>query len=229
MAKTLPKTPFQLHGGCFCSAIRYTISVPTLSERRALPQSPANLDRMLVPVNEVNERMPIIFFDHCASCRRVPGSIVESWIICPPEWVSFTLQPRTSASASPDDKDIIKLEAMEYLQTDESLPERTHLTHFKSSEHSNRTFCGKCGTHISFLKTGPMTPLRSAMGSFFDVAVGTLDKESLEMEGFAPSMQAWDKDGISWVVKLINEGKKALLADVADDLSKLKVEDSETK
>lgn len=67
------------------------------------------------------------------------------------------------------------------------------------------------------------------MGSFFDVAVGTLDKESLEMEGFAPSMQVWDKDGISWVVKLINEGKKALLADVSDDLSKLKVEDSDKK
>jgi hypothetical protein len=227
MAKTLPKVPFQLHGGCFCSAIRYTISVPTLSERRALPQSPANLDRLLVPVNEVNERMPIISFDHCHSCRRVPGSLVESWFICPPEWVSFTLQPRTSTS--PDEKDLIKTEAMEYLQTDESLPSRTYLMHFKSSEHSNRTFCGKCGTHISFFKTGPMTPLRSVMGSFFDVAVGTLDKESLEMEGFAPSMQVWDKDGISWVVKLINEGKRALLADVSDDLSKLKVEDSDKK
>jgi hypothetical protein len=228
MAKTLPKTPFQLHGGCFCSAIRYTISVPTLSERKALPQSPANLNRLLVPANEVNERMPIISFDHCNSCRRVPGSLVESWFICPPEWVTFTLQPRTSTS-SPDADGPIKREAMEYLQTDESLPERTYLTHFKSSEHSNRTFCGKCGTHISFFKTGPMTPLRQAMGSFIDVAVGTLDKESVEMEGFAPSFQVWDKDGISWVVKLINEGKKALLADVSEDLSKLKVDDSEKK
>jgi len=34
----------------------------------------------------------------------------------------------------------------------------------------------------------------------------------LEMEGFTPSMQVWDKDGISWVVKLVKEGKKSLIA-----------------
>lgn len=62
---------------------------------------------------------------------------------------------------------------------------------------------------------------------FCDIAVGTLDKESLEMEGFGPSIQFWHDDGVPWVVKLMKEGKKGLLADVADDLSKLKTEDGE--
>jgi hypothetical protein len=229
MAAQLPKTPFQLHGGCFCSAIRYTISVPELSERKPLPQTPLTLERMLVPVNEVNERMPIIIFDHCYSCRRVPGALVECWFICPPSWVQFTLQPRETSSSSPDEKDPIKPETMELLESDKSLAERTYLTHFNSSEHANRTFCGKCGTHLTFLRTGPMTPLREKMGLFFDISVGTLDKESLEMEGFAPSMQAWANDGISWVVKLLANGKKGLLAEVSDNLSELHIDGPEKK
>lgn len=228
MAATLPKTPFQLHGGCFCTAIRYTISVPTLEERKALPKIPAYLERpRFVPINEVNERLPIISLDHCGSCRRISGAIVESWFICPPSWVEFTLQPRESGDEK--EKEAIKAEGLAYLQEDQTLAQRTWVTHFKSSEHANRTFCGKCGTHLTFFKTDTMSPLRQMLGQFFDIAVGSLDKESVEMEGFGPSAQVWDKDGISWVVKLVNEGKKSLLADVSDEMSKLKVEDEEKK
>jgi hypothetical protein len=226
-AKTLPKTPFQLHGGCFCSAIRYTISVPELSERKPLPKTSANLIRFFVPPNEVNERMPIISLDHCNSCRRVPGIIVESWIICPPSWVEFTLQPRESGDEK--EKEVIKVESMAYLQEDKTLAERTWVTHFKSSEHGNRTFCGKCGTHLTLFKTNSASPLKQLLGPFFDIANGTLDKESLGMEGFGPAMQVWQDDGIPWVVQLVNEGKKSLLADVSEDLSKLKVDDEEKK
>jgi hypothetical protein len=229
-AKTLPKTPFQLHGGCFCNAIRYKISVPQLSERKLLPKTPLTLSRLLVPPNEVNERMPIISIDHCHSCRRVPGAIMECWFICPPSWIQFTLQPRDS---SPDSKanedDLIKIESMAYLDEDKNLAGRTWVTHFKSSEHSNRTFCGRCGTHLTFFKSGVGGPMRQAMGMFVDIAAGTLDKESVEMEGFGPVMQAWKDDGIPWAVKLVSEGKEGLLDDTSEDLAKLKVEDEEEK
>jgi hypothetical protein len=218
-AKTLPKTPFQLHGGCFCSAIRYMISVPELSERKPLPKAGMTADSLLVPVNEVNERMPIISLDHCNSCRRVPGTVINSWFICPPEWVEFTVLPRESG----DEKEPIKADSMAYLQEDKTLAERTYATHFKSSEHSNRTFCGKCGTHLTFFKTGPLGP----WGSFVDITVGTLDKESLEIEGFMPTIQFWHDLGIPWAVKLVNEGKKGLHANVADELSKLKLDEEE--
>jgi hypothetical protein len=225
MAKMLPKTPFQLNGGCFCSAIRYTISVPELSERREIPKFGATPDRLLTPLNEVNERMPIVTLDHCNSCRRVPGVILDSWVICPPSWVEFTLQPRISSLESPDEKEPFKVEALAYLMEATSWPERTYITHFKSSECSNRTFCGKCGTHLTFWFDGPKSPLRQALGDFFDIATGTLDKESVEIEGFSPIMQMWADDGINWVTKLVNEGKKGLLDDIADNLAQLKVEE----
>jgi hypothetical protein len=71
--------------------------------------------------------------------------------------------------------------------------------------------------------------MRQAMGMFFDIAAGTLDKESVEMEGFGPVMQAWKDDGIPWAVRLVSEGKKGLLDDTFEDLAKLKVEDEEKK
>ena len=67
------------------------------------------------------------------------------------------------------------------------------------------------------------------MGMFFDIAAGTLDKESVEMEGFRPAMQAWKDDGIPWAVKMVSEGKKSLLDDTSEDLAKLKVKDDEKK
>ncbi|KAE9374362.1 hypothetical protein N431DRAFT_437795 [Stipitochalara longipes BDJ] len=223
--KTLPKTPFQLHGGCFCTAIRYTISIPKLSERKELPKAGLPADRLLMPLNEVNERMPIITLDHCNSCRRVPGTIIHSWFICPLEWVEFTLLLRESG----DEEKHIKAQSMAYLQGDKTLAERTYLTHFKSSEHSNRTFCGKCGTHLTFFTTGPGGPLKKALGPFFDITVGTLDQECLEMEGFGPVAQYWHDDGIPWAVNLINKGKKGWWPGVADELEGLKVKNEKEK
>jgi hypothetical protein len=223
--KTLPKTPFEAHGGCFCTAIRYTVSIPELSERKELPNTGATAVGQLMPRNEVNGRMPIITLDHCNSCRRAPGTIVHSWFICPPEWVKFTVQPRESG----DEKESITVESMAYLQEDKTLSERTYVTHFKSNEYSNRTFCGKCGTHVTFFKTGPLGRLRQAMGLFFNISLGTLDQEYLEMEGFKPVAQVWNDHGIPWVVKLVKDGKKGLSDDVADDLVELKVEEVEKK
>lgn len=82
---------------------------------------------------------------------------------------------------------------------------------------------------MTFFKTGLGGPMRQAMGMFFDIAAGTLDKESVEMEGFGPVMQAWKDDGIPWAVKLVSEGKKGLLYDTSEELAKLKVEDEVNK
>jgi hypothetical protein len=45
-------------------------------------------------------------------------------------------------------------------------------------------------------------------GERFDISVGTLEKQSVEIEGFRVSKQGWTEDGIPWVKKLINEGVK---------------------
>jgi len=51
---------------------------------------------------------------------------------------------------------------------------------------------------------------RAGWSLIFDVPVGTLDKESVEMEGFKPSYKSWLDDGISWVKKLL-DGEKSLV------------------
>ena len=53
---------------------------------------------------------------------------------------------------------------------------------------------------------------KAGWGLIVDVAAGTLDKESVEMEGFKPSYKAWLEDGIPWVMKLLEEGEKSLVA-----------------
>jgi hypothetical protein len=156
----------------------------------------------------------MISLDHCTSCRRIAGALVESWFICPQSWIAFTLQPRSLESPTPkvdnksaeDPEDVIKPATISFLKPDKKLTERTYLSYFASSEHSNRTFCGKCGTHLTFYYSAKA----ANWGPFFDVAVGTLDRESLEMEGFGPSRQAWMSDGIGWVQRLLKDGEKSL-------------------
>lgn len=93
-----------------------------------------------------------------------------------------------------------------------TIQEKTYLTYFSSSEESNRTFCGKCGTHLTFYNSGPPGKVakEGKWGPYFDVASGTIDREFLEMEGFKPSRRVWDDDGIEWVKKLLKEGEGSL-------------------
>ena len=206
---TLLSTAFKLHGGCFCNAIRYTISVPELASRPIIPQHQIKL---FGPQSEVNERLPIISLDHCNSCRRTSGVIVQSWFICPQSWVEFTLLLRlqgTSGSA-----ETIKLTTIDFLKPDVGLLERTFAMGFESSEDKYRTFCGKCETHLTFLNDGPNHALadKGNWGPYFDVALGTLDTDSLEMDGLRPYYLVWWKDGIDWVKRLVLEGEKSLFA-----------------
>lgn len=210
---TLPKTPFQLRGGCLCSSIQYTINVPELASRPIIPE---DRDEYLVPRNEVNSHLPLITLDHCNSCRRAPGAIVESWFICPQSWIEFRLKSRPGASKVRDEsldakeeQHFVQPTTLEVLKPDETLTQSTYLSHHESSLHSERTFCGKCGTHLTFLNSGPKGKLGESWGPYCDVSVGSMDKESVEIEGFAPFWQVWEEEGISWVVKMFNEGVKA--------------------
>lgn len=82
----------------------------------------------------------------------------------------------------------------------QSLLEKTHIRYFQSSEDRHRTFCGRCGTHLTFFagKEG------EKWGGHFDVTVGSLEKESVEM--VVAGRQGWVVDGIEWVKKLVRVG-----------------------
>jgi hypothetical protein len=200
---TLPKEPFKLHGGCFCKAITYTISVPSL-ESRPLINRP--LKDLIGPQNEVNERLPWIALDHCNTCRRISAAIVQAYLIIPLSWTQFTLLPRSvDPMAVPANAPHIEPTINEYLVPQKELLESTHVRHFSSSEGVHRTFCGNCGTQLSYYCSDVYEGCMR-WGGHFDVFVGTLEKESVEMEGFYANRQGWTEFGIPWVKKLINEG-----------------------
>ncbi|KUJ16963.1 uncharacterized protein LY89DRAFT_684953 [Mollisia scopiformis] len=202
---TLPTAAFKLHGGCFCNAITYTISVPDLTSR---PLNPSKPSKPLGPRNEVNARLPCIALDHCTTCRRIPGSILQVWFICPQSWAEFSLQPRSHDTATTP----IKISTSEFLLPDKDVQERTWVTGFQSSEFAHRTFCGRCGTHLSFFYTGLDQKLaeEANWGPYFDLVLGSLNKESLEVEGLWPDRQVWVGSGIEWVKQLVAEGEGSL-------------------
>lgn len=85
--------------------------------------------------------------------------------------------------------------------------EKTFLRGFKSSEFSNRTFCGKCGTTLTFHWTGPRSEeVKRAWGEIFDITLGSLDEESAVMEGLRPDRYFWEVDGVGWVKKMVKDG-----------------------
>lgn len=201
---SLPVTPFVLHGGCFCKAITYTISVPSLGSRPLIPNPPK---RPFGPQNQTMESLPIITLDHCNSCRRIPGAIVDCWFVCPQPWATFSLLSR----ALPESR-ITSSTTAEVLRPTKELEDATFVRGFESSEHAHRTFCGKCGTHLSFYYSGEDDDMarEENWGPHFDVAVGTFEKESVEMEGMRPGSQGWWDEGIGWVKDVLREGEKGL-------------------
>jgi hypothetical protein len=128
----------------------------------------------------------------------------------PLSWISFSLLP--TSTASPDEH--IQPETLELLKGERAILESTYLRHYEGNEGSHRTFCGRCGTHLTFHFSGEQRELskKAGWGPILDVAVGTLDKESVEMEGFRPGHKGWLEYGIPWVVKLLEEGEKSLVA-----------------
>ncbi|KAE9378255.1 hypothetical protein N431DRAFT_435418 [Stipitochalara longipes BDJ] len=204
---SLPSTPFEVHGGCFCNAITYTISIPALESRPLLREPPK---RPFGPQTSASERLPLISIDHCNSCRRVAGGIVQVWFICPQKWAAFSLLSRNPTSGT--EEQITSKSTAEVLRPSKELQESTFVKGFDSSEHAHRIFCGRCGTPLSFLYSGDDDDMvkEENWGPHFDIALGTFDKESTEIEGMRPGRQGWLVDGIPWVKHVFEEGGKSL-------------------
>ena len=99
------------------------------------------------------------------------------------------------------------------------ITQTTYLTKFASSKGVSRTFCSRCGTHLTFVeekKTG-MTKVAEERGlgweAMMDVTVGSLDREGLEMEGLRPREVGFEEDGIKWLRSWLQEGEGSLLLD----------------
>jgi hypothetical protein len=216
---SLPSTPFSVHGGCFCEAITYTISIPAFSSRPLLDPDRHTPKRPFGVQTQDAKRLPVISLDHCNSCRRVAGAIIQAWFICPQRWVTFSLLARnTSSDSNASEERITPKNTAEVLRPSEELKEATYIKAFDSSEYAHRTFCGRCGTPLSFLYSGPDDEMSKEenWGPHCDIVLGTLDKESAEIEGMRPGRQGWFDDGIEWVKTVFDEGGKSFFIEKPD-------------
>jgi hypothetical protein len=210
----LPNHPLTLTGGCLCRAIRYQISIPEKSSRPLHPTAaPTPSQTPSGDVKESATRFPLIELDHCTSCRLAAGSIIQSWIVLPKSWVQWKLILRSSPEheevnkpvPKPNEEEYKKYSTIEIIEPGNEMLKSTYLSTFTSSEDVHRAFCSRCGTSLTYCFTGPK-PGWTFRERNFNVALGTLDGESLQMEGVRPERHGWWTDGIGWFKRLVRGG-----------------------
>jgi len=221
----LPSKPVEFTGGCYCSAIRYTIKIPALDQRPEPPNSlPTPIDKR---GHTVPTRFPLIGFDHCQSCRRACGAPVQLWMILPYSWAFFTLQPRDPDHTGSYAEPFSPTEAKGYATRDIVAPSKdvlatTYLGMYESSPNTHRSFCTQCGTPLLYAFVGDRGPAWTAE-PVLDIAAGTLDQESFDQ--IKPERHDWWEDGTSWVKKVLREGDGGVLIRHPTGTLNLKVED----
>ncbi len=198
----LPKEPLTLTGGCFCGACRYTVSVPALEDR---PLHPTAKPTPTSATKSVETRVPVIDIDHCNNCRRTSGAIVQIWFICPTDWVKWELQ-----TTSGDTHAFSTAEAV----GPEPKGGSTQLKRFQASDRATRSFCGKCGTNLTYYSHKRYGP-----EAVVDIAVGSMDQDSLELA--KPDRHGWWDSGTGWIQDLVTKGNEGLIKPSTGDMSQV--------
>lgn len=200
----LPKEPLTLTGGCFCGACRYTVSVPALDDR---PLHPTAKPTPISIAESVPTRIPVIDIDHCITCRRTSGVIVQVWFICPADWVKWELQ-----TTSGNTNTFSTADAVGPVPKDQST--QTQLKRFQASDHATRSFCGNCGTNLTYYSHKRYGP-----EAVVDIAVGSMDQESLELA--KPDRHGWWDFGTGWIQDLVTKGNGVLIKHSTGDMSQV--------
>jgi hypothetical protein len=200
----LPKEALTLTGGCFCGGCRYTISIPAFSDR---PIQPTAKPTPISATETVKTRAPVIDIDHCKICRRVSGAIFQVWFICPAEWVQWELKSSASTEGA-------RIFSTTHAVGPESMYDNsdTVLRRFQASDQATRSFCGKCGTDISYFSHNKYGPV-----AVVDIAVGSMDQESLEL--VRPDRHGWWDSGTSWIKDLTSRGSTFLIKHPTGDMA----------
>ena len=200
----LPSHALAVNGGCSCGAIRYKIEIPNLEERPMHPISDPSK-----PVH-----LPFIVLDHCNDCRRATGAILPAWLCTPISMITASLVIRSTSKLNADASK--RSQQMEEIRG-AWLPGKaifepgeanrdSFLTFYESSEGRRRTFCGRCGTNLSYA----MFPTMEGWPDMLDMVHGTIDRDCLQTEALAPERQLWWDYGVNWVQKLSAGGVDSL-------------------
>ena len=127
---------------------------------------------------------------------------MPAWLTVPQEWVEWTLTSISGKKVVSRMGDLIRV-------PNKAEPSSLPVTNYISSPGIRRSFCSKCGTNLAFVD------LERDMGGGGDVAkvdivLGSLDRESLEVEGVWPRRHEYWDSGVEWIKKLVTEGDGAL-------------------
>ncbi|KAJ9602631.1 hypothetical protein H2200_012824 [Cladophialophora chaetospira] len=190
----LPREAVNLTGGCYCKAIRYTIKVPAWEDRPAVPNA---LETPISANDKIETRMPMVDLDHCKNCRTQAGCIIQCWFIAPVGWVEWDLISKEDSTGQ-----TLHLSTPDAVgpASQETSSHSTFVSWFNCTERATRSFCSRCGTNLSYVSHKYLgTPM-----AFVDIAVGSLDAESLEMA--KPDRHGWWDFGVDWIKTLLSKG-----------------------
>jgi hypothetical protein len=196
----LPPHKLTIKGGCNCGAIKYEVSIPEIPQRPLHPSSSAS-DTV---------RLPFIATDHCNDCRRALGTTLPMWICSPISMVTASVVLRSKASlpadASKRNTGISEPRTpwlpAHSIFTPGPISSDSFLTFFESSENRRRSFCGRCGTNISYAAL----PMPEGWPDMLDIVLGTVERGDLSGEALRPERQLWWDYGIGWVKELTVRG-----------------------
>ncbi|MCJ1446550.1 MAG: hypothetical protein MMC23_007055 [Stictis urceolatum] len=202
----LPNTPFTLCGGCMCRSVRYQIIVPAFEER---PLNPTDRQKQA--------RLPVVATDSCNTCRQATGAVLPIWMCVPADMLQMKLAPWLNGPpAVNEEAAAIDKQTLEPTPTSEAFlladthiypssspsPSSTTLRTYPSSPGVTRSFCGLCGTSLTFSRK----PMTAGYPDMFDVLLGTLDREWVEQDWLAPERHFWLSCEIPWVNRILLGG-----------------------
>ena len=138
--------------------------------------------------------------DHCNDCRRATGSILPTWMCVPVALMSISLRSAHDIATETENNGpwIPSMEALRPGPANSS----SHLEFYVSSPSRTRTFCGNCGTNLTY----SINPMIEGFPDIFDVVLGTFDKEYLKQDWMAPDRHCWWSCGTKWIKKLSGGG-----------------------
>ena len=204
----IPPIPTTLTGGCNCTAIRYTITLPPLANRPNL----------------------ITAICHCNDCRHATAQLNLMGFCCPTTYITFHLLLKDSVTVPswPEpgngkhhdggggiwEGEGTKRVDVPAKRAVEPGPEtsNTFFQQYRSSHKASRDFCTNCGTPVSYFFHNP---LPEGAVETMDVYIGSLDTKFLDgkaengAEVRPASHVHWDL-GIEWIKRLYREGDRTL-------------------
>jgi hypothetical protein len=138
--------------------------------------------------------------DHYNDCRRATGDVLLVWFCTPTEFVSASILLYSSEMKG--DKEGERSPWVRAAEIFVPRGKESWLRFYESSPGRRRSFCGRCGTNLSFVPF----PVPEGWPDRLDFVLGSVDRVCLEGNALRPERQLWWDYGIEWVKEMTVKG-----------------------